>query len=245
MVACRAWPGLSLLVAANRDERLARPAAPPRLWRARPVPLWAPVDEQAGGTWLGLNAAGVFAGVTNRMATAPPAPGRRSRGMLVLDALQARSAREAASIVMASPPRRHNRFHLLIADAGEVHLVWSDGETLRHEPRGPGIHVVTERSLGAGPAHRAHWLAERLASSWRDAPPDDDALAGLLSRHADDPFDGTCVHAPGLHYGTRSSTLIRLSPEGTLLAARHAEGPPCTTDYRDLTRQAASLLQQG
>lgn len=242
MVACRAWPQLGLLVAANRDEQLARPADPPRLWWSRPVPLWAPVDLQAGGTWLGLNAAGVFAGITNRMGTVAPVAGRRSRGMLVLDALEERSARAAAARIMSAPARRHNRFHLLIADLHEVHLVWSDGDTLRHEPRQQGIHVLTERAFGAGPDHRGAWLAGVFASTWHQAPPEDGELMDIMGRHAQDPFDGTCVHASGLQYGTRSSTLIRLAPGGELLTARHAPGPPCATPYRDLTDQAASLF---
>src|SRR5262249_49106759 len=56
------WP---LVVAANRDERLDRAASGPRLWPGSP-PFIAPVDEVAGGTWLGLNWFGLFVGVTNR-----------------------------------------------------------------------------------------------------------------------------------------------------------------------------------
>ena len=59
---------LPLWVAANRDELLARPASAPRRWPNEP--FWAPRDEVAGGSWLGLTRAGLFVGVTNRFGAA-------------------------------------------------------------------------------------------------------------------------------------------------------------------------------
>jgi len=78
-------PGGVLQVAANRDEFLARPASPPE---PSADGRWlTPRDLQAGGTWLGVNAGGLFVGVTNRSA-GPRDSSRRSRGLLVLDALE-------------------------------------------------------------------------------------------------------------------------------------------------------------
>ena len=37
------------LLAANRDERYARPFVAPDLWEA-PTPFWAPRDEEEGGS---------------------------------------------------------------------------------------------------------------------------------------------------------------------------------------------------
>jgi hypothetical protein len=60
-----------------------------------------------------------------------------------------------------------------------------------------------------------------------------DALGDLCRGHEGDggPLASACVHAGG--FGTRSSTLLRLGPTGPRLL--HAEGPPCTTPYRDFT----------
>ncbi|MCE7958558.1 MAG: hypothetical protein DYH06_11570, partial [Acidobacteria bacterium ACB2] len=77
----RCVPGAHLWVAANRDEFLARPAAGPALRDGRAGAIVAPLDLQAGGTWWGLNAQGVFAAVTNRPAPRPD-PALRSRGQL-------------------------------------------------------------------------------------------------------------------------------------------------------------------
>ena len=89
----RVVPGFPVVVAANRDEFFARPAAPPALFpstEGKPAYL-APQDLEAGGTWMGVNASGLFVGLTNR-PVAVRDPSARSRGLLVLDALGAETA---------------------------------------------------------------------------------------------------------------------------------------------------------
>ncbi|HLT35932.1 MAG TPA: NRDE family protein, partial [Enhygromyxa sp.] len=90
IAALQVWPGRPLVVAANRDEALDRPAIDPRVWAPGEVAarrVLAPRDLRAGGTWLGVNDAGLFVGITNRRAI--PDPRRRSRGELVFEALGA------------------------------------------------------------------------------------------------------------------------------------------------------------
>ena len=53
------------MVAANRDEHYDRPSAPPALLHADPAIL-AGRDLRAGGTWLGVTAHGLLAGILNR-----------------------------------------------------------------------------------------------------------------------------------------------------------------------------------
>ena len=78
------WP---MLLAANRDEMHERPwVAPGRHWPDRPE-IVAGQDLLAGGSWLGINDFGVVAGILNRRDTLGPQAGKRSRGELVLDAL--------------------------------------------------------------------------------------------------------------------------------------------------------------
>ena len=76
--------GDSLTVAANRDEFLGRPSAPPS--EIEPG-IFAPQDREAGGTWLGVNRHGLFVAVTNRHEPKRP-PNAYSRGRLALDALR-------------------------------------------------------------------------------------------------------------------------------------------------------------
>jgi len=236
VVAWRAWPGTWLLVAANRDERLARPSGPPHLRRDGPMALVAPEDLQAGGTWLGVNSAGVFAGLTNRFG-APPVSGLRSRGALVADALAHPDAAAAARALAALEPGSTNRFHLLVADRRSAWLAWSDGARLRRQALAPGVHVLTERSLGAAPGGRE----ARVRAAFRAWPgpeaPGDSWLQALLTQHDPlDPFEGTCVHADAWQYGTRSATRLWLPEEGRgAPRLLHREGPPCRTPPEDLS----------
>ena len=92
-------PSYPLVVAANRDEYLDRPALPPALLAA-PAGVVAGRDLEAGGTWLGCRVtAGVLvAGLLNRRLAQPrpaPAPPPRSRGLLCLDALAGGSVDDA------------------------------------------------------------------------------------------------------------------------------------------------------
>src|SRR5205085_12253931 len=89
-----AWP---VIIGANRDEMIDRPARPPaRHWPDR-AEVVGGLDELAGGSWLGLNDWGVAAAVLNRHGSLGPAAGRRSRGELLLEALDHADAVSAAA----------------------------------------------------------------------------------------------------------------------------------------------------
>lgn len=127
------WP---LLLAANRDEALSRPWRPPgRHWPDR-AEVVAGQDELAGGTWLGVNDHGVVAAVLNRVGSLGPAAGKRSRGELVLDALDFEDAASAAVALAELDPDAYRPFNLIIADS--VNAYW-----LRHAGGLPGFAVRT------------------------------------------------------------------------------------------------------
>ena len=108
-----AWP---LILGANRDEMIDRPwQEPGRHWPDRPEVV-AGRDVLAGGSWLGLNDFGVAAAVLNRHGSLGPAPGQRSRGELVLEALDHADAREAAAALKALEPKAYRTFNLVVAD---------------------------------------------------------------------------------------------------------------------------------
>jgi uncharacterized protein with NRDE domain len=230
LVAWRCEHDRPLVVAANRDEKLSRPAAPPRAWTDRPLRLFAPEDLEAGGTWMGLNEAGLFVGLTNRYAGGPSpgllASARRSRGLLVLDALEQPSARAAFDRLRRLAGHEHNPFHLVMADIAGAFLLWSDGDRLVEQELAPGLHVVTERSFDAAPSGRERALAED--------PPPLPSLRSALAVHREPGFDGTCVHVEGVDYGTRSAALIEYDGRGPA-RFEYADGPPCVTPWTDLS----------
>ena len=223
-------PGGVLQVAANRDEFLARPAAAPA--PSQDGRWLAPRDLQAGGTWLGLNAAGLFVGVTNRSG-GPRETSRRSRGLLVLDALESPDAATLHGRLAALDPATYNGFHLAYADGTSAGLTWGDGSTLRQERLSAGVHVLTEQSLGAGDdGARRRLFQERI-------PPgevlDVEGWLGLLSVHGAEPRAGTCVHADAVGYGTRSAFVLHRGLSAVASRCAWTESRPCTTPARDGT----------
>lgn len=228
-------PSLPLLVAANRDELTARPATGPLLWPGPPRVL-APRDDLAGGTWLGLNEHGLFVGVTNR-AGSPRDPRRSSRGTLVIEALRAPSAASLHARLSGLDPAAYNPFHLLYADRRTAHLTWSDGQVLHRRDLAPGLHVITERSFGAGDETRAALVRRLWAAQGGELHPE--AIGRLLAEHAEDPFSATCVHVDVFGYGTRSSAMLFLREAWDESRFFWTEGRPCVTPFverRDLLR---------
>src|SRR5207302_7346487 len=90
--ALRPGPGIVLAASGNRNEFLARPARPPVV-ESGPVPALLPRDLKSGGSWLGLNAHGLFVCLTNRRGAILD-PDRASRGELVVEALRGTAASE-------------------------------------------------------------------------------------------------------------------------------------------------------
>lgn len=237
ILAHRILEGRTLLFAGNRDEQLARPSAPPTLDVQRSPKVLAPRDLLAGGTWLGLNESGVFAAITNRFGRTADRT-RRSRGELVDMALECAGAAEAAARIAALSGRAYNPFHLACVDEEQVHLVVGDGETMHHSRPESGLLVFTEQSFGAGEDRRRDWVLERCEELLQNGALDEDRLISLLTRCDEGSIEATCVSIPELDYGTRSSTILALGRQSTLL---HAEGSPCSTNYEDLT----PLLKKG
>jgi uncharacterized protein with NRDE domain len=231
----RCYPSVHLLVAANRDEFLARPATGPRLhaWHGRRV--IAPLDERAGGTWLGLNDTGVFVALTNRPTQRLDA-GRRSRGLLVADALGQRSAARAAEAALSLSANAYNPFNLFVADAEHAFAIVYD-EKPRVRSLAPGVHVIGNADPNDARVPKIARLlgeAERIAQGPEHAALD--ALTALCRSHAahgENALERTCIHTPD--YGTRSSTVLRRGAVREADVLRFASGAPCEAPYADLT----------
>lgn len=234
----RVVPGLPLLVASNRDEYFRRPAAPPALVRpdeaGRPAYV-APQDLEAGGTWMGVNAGGLFVGLTNRASDSLRAE-RRSRGLLVQDLLALESAAAArATLEAARLAGVYNPFHLFCGDGRTAQLTVLRDDAAETRELEPGAHVICNRDPGDPASSKVDDLRRALARIDTGVPLDVllEALGKLLRGHghADQPLQNPCVHTP--EYGTRSSTLIALGDREHRYW--HSDGPPCEAKYQDLS----------
>jgi uncharacterized protein with NRDE domain len=227
-----AWP---LLFAANRDEMLDRPWQPPAChWPDRPEVV-AGRDELAGGTWLGVNDHGVAAAVLNRAGSLGPTTDKRSRGELVLEALDHADAAAAAEALADLDGAAYRSFNLVVADNHDAYWVRSTGATrVEVAPLPAGLSMITSGELNGTDSPRVR----NFLSRFRDAPPPDieagdwSAWEALLASRvydaADGPTEAMCI-VTDHGYGTVSSSLIALpAPEhaGQGTVWRFAPGRP-------------------
>ena len=234
----RIRPDLPLVVAANRDERLDRPATAMTVLQEAGPRILGGRDHLAGGTWLAVNGHGVVAALTNLPSPARD-PARLSRGTLPLRLAAHRDAASAvAALVAETGPGATNPAWLMVADRETAwYLDWTGTGDGRPQRLDPGVHVLENSPLdvetpksGAVRAAVAP-LVGLPAESLRAA------LFGMLGSHAV-PEGGpaerppetraNCVHFGG--YGTRSSTLVTVGPG--LPGVWWTDGPPCVTPLR-------------
>jgi hypothetical protein len=208
------WP---LLAAANRDEMESRPwDAPGRHWPDRPEVL-AGRDRLADGSWLGLNDHGVMAAILNRPGTLGPASGKRSRGELVLEALDHADAVDAAQALIALAPGAYRAFNLVIADNRDAFWLSNDERRVTLAELPPGFSMITAHDRNDTSSPRIARYLPRF-----EAAPVPDPAAGdwhgwtdlLAERRPERPREGMTV-VTDTGYGTVSSALIALPASGS------------------------------
>lgn len=234
LLAWKSHPEFPLVVAANRDEYFARPSRPVHFWPEAPQ-LLAGRDLEAGGTWLGLTTSGRFAAVTNYRDPSRNESGRCSRGGLVADYL--RRSIDPASYVheIDGIGAHYNGFNLLCGDMQQMHYVSNCGGPPRQLE--PGIYGLSNHLLDTPWPKVAQ--AKSVFSKVLDVLPDTAPLFALLSddKHAAD----ACLPATGVSlewerllsaafvrspdYGTRSSTVIVRTSDGSGWVEEHSFGP--------------------
>ncbi|HEY2213768.1 MAG TPA: NRDE family protein [Acidimicrobiales bacterium] len=236
IAASRIIPGTPLLVAANRDEFLDRPASPFTVLADGDVRILGGRDEQSGGTWLAVNEYGVFAGLTNQPLGEHRDPTRRTRGELPL-ALAAHSTALTAveHFLTRYSPSDYNGCWLLVGDRQSLFFIdFTRGETPTAVTLDPGLYVLENRALHTSspkadhvrrivPTFTGDWATDRLA------------LITVLSNHEEpEPTVevpktlSNCVHLD--NYGTRSSCVIGWGDDPSLPPdCWVADGSPCVT----------------
>ncbi len=230
------WP---LVIAANRDEFVARPTLPLAAWAsASGQPIVSGRDLQAGGTWLGLTPGGRVAFLTNvREAQLQAAP--RSRGELVTRWLEEDG--DAAGFVAALRAEHgaYAGFNLVLGDFQRNTWTWvtnrSRADSGWHvQSLAPGVYGLSNAQLDT-PWPKTMELKRVLATSLRDGNGErsagqlqeqlwaalakrERAVAGQLPHTGVAPafesaLSSAFVEFPEHGYGTRSSTLLLASAQ--------------------------------
>ena len=210
-----------LIVAANRDEFYARPAATAHHWQDAPE-LFAGRDLTAGGSWLGVTTGGRFATVTNFAEEAGGPEPPLSRGALVDGFLT--SSLGAHEFVHGIHGPDYRGFNLLAWDGCKLAYTSNRGFT---EDLAAGIYGLANAELGATWPKVLSGIealgaivsapdTERLIRILHDDSQPDDAALPRRGR----PLELERRVAPrfirGELYGTRASTAVIFDAE-----ARH------------------------
>lgn len=248
------WP---LILAANRDERIDRPwRSPGRHWPDRPEVV-AGQDELAGGSWLGVNDHGVVAGILNRRGTLGPETGKRSRGELVLEALDHADARVAADALADLDGRAYRPFNMMIADnrdgfwirhAGSLPrtgAVRGAGDEVEIRPLPLGLAMLTAGDINDPSSPRARrYLPQFRAATAPDPDSGDwsawEALMASREHDADaGPRGAMTIVTGGVAdgaFGTVSGALIALPAVGSAKKPiwRFCAGRPGAAPYVDI-----------
>ncbi|MBT3927798.1 MAG: hypothetical protein HOM52_06090 [Rhodospirillaceae bacterium] len=227
------WP---ILVAANRDEMFERDwSGPARHWPDR-ADIVAGRDNLAGGSWLGVNDSGVIAGILNRMGSLGPSEDKRSRGELVLEALDHGDAADAAEALMALNGDAYRPFNLVVADN-------SDAFWLRHDGAGPigcqaippGFSMFTARERNDAESARVQNHLPRFEQAAVPDPNDGDwgewekLLASKEFSENSNSHEGAMCVKTIFGFGTVNASLIALAaPEAAARRPlwRFSAGPP-------------------
>lgn len=252
----RVVPGMPLVVAANRDERLDRPAVAATVLREQEPRILGGRDLLAGGTWLAVSDLCVVAGLTNQPTADGRDPAKRSRGELPLICASQPTAKQAMDALTAGvDPERYNPCWMLVGDRDALFSVGIGAGSPRPEIEQlrPGLHVLENAPLRAG-SPKAAFVRELVDKRLAEQPGADAAavaaiLEAVLKDHrpaVPEPrihasgrvwpasLTAACVHAEGYDYGTRSSAIITVPAAGRP-AMLVADGRPCETPMRDVT----------
>lgn len=216
-----------LIVAANRDEFFARPAARLAWWTpdAGGPAILSGRDLDSGGTWLGLTAQGRLAFLTNVRDPARQDPDAPSRGAIVPDWLSGRDRTDR--FWMRTALSGYNGFNLVGFDFRQGESFWASNhgvslpQTLRR-----GVHGVSNAGLDTpwpkvvnlkarlteamATADTVDSLSVRLfdALADRQEAPDESLPATGVPHEWERRLSAAFIRTPDATYGTRCSTLV-------------------------------------
>lgn len=232
-----AWnkhPRYRVVLAANRDEFHARPAAAMHWW-AEPDILGGR-DLEAGGAWLAVGRDGRFGVVTNYRDLQGPLRGAPTRGGLIPDFLGGPQSAPRFAGRLAPQLDRYSGCNLLAGDA--AHLLYMANRAPQparelesgiyglsnHLLDTPWPKLVRTRTRFEGLLASATLASEELLAMLTDREPtsngdaqvDQDGDAPKLSRELE-----RALSAPFIvneRYGTRCSTVLFIGYEGAISA---------------------------
>lgn len=235
------WP---VIIGANRDEMSNRKCLPPgRHWKDRPH-IFAGKDLEAGGTWLGVNDYGVVCGIMNRMNTLGPDANKRSRGELVLEALDHPDANDSLNALVEIEKNSYRGFNMLVADNMNAYWIKSDenSEIIEYFNIPDGLSMITAYDRNDVSSKRINNYLSKFSISDEPDPTANkwmnwEMLLGSTYSEDKDPLGAMCIKTD-IGFNTVSSCLIALPGFQSNLTLKKpifkfADGSPDVSKFED------------
>ncbi len=236
------WP---LIISTNRDEMNNRKSLPPgRHWKDKPH-IFAGKDLLAGGSWLGVNDNGVVAAIMNRMNSLGPMENKKSRGELVLNALDHDDANKSLNAIIKIQKDYYRGFNMFIGDNLNSHWIKSDEKSsdIQYTNIPDGISMITSHDRNDLNSNRFKNYLSKFSllkepnptkNEWSDW---EELLKSTYSEDSN-PLSAMCIKTD-MGFQTISSSFIALPSFKSKLNKnkpifRHANGSPDITSYDEL-----------
>ena len=210
----------------NRDEKLTRRSATePQLLCRDGVRILAPIDGDAGGTWIVTNEFGITVCLLNGAFenASPSNVAWRSRGLLVLDLASAESIQDVQARIWQSDLLRYEPFTLAVLEAGQHTLVieW-DGVEKRILPFGEPYLPLVSSSFDPAEVQRIRRRQyEKLNTAGILHP------VSLLMFHRSHVPDGG-AYSPCMHrLDAETASFSWVTVTDTEASLYYSAGPPC------------------
>jgi hypothetical protein len=236
-------PEAPILVAANREEEYERGSLVHSIQPGKPRVL-SGVDTRAGGTWLGVNQAGLFVGAANRPRMVMPAA-PKSRGLLCRDLLRANSARHAVDMAMEElTANKYDGVNFIIADYESGWAVHG-GDDPHVVELVEGLNIISSYDLNDMRDDRQKLARRLLTLQMLDSAVKFLAVSSKAFARPPAAADRPGMVVRGKERGTVSSTLIALGKKPRDAIFQYANGSPETARYEDYSPLLRDILSRG
>jgi hypothetical protein len=236
-------PDSPILVAANREEYYDRPSLTPSIQSGKPRVLCG-IDQQAGGTWLGVNQNGMFVAACNRpKAISPLAP--RSRGVLCRELLRCTSAREGVDRAMEELiSGKYDGVNYVIADSENAWTVHG-GDEVNAVDLEEGLNIIANGDVNNSRDERVQLAYRLLTLQTLDSPVKFLAVASKVFARSPASAGRPSMITRGKDRGTVSSTLLSLGKKPRDAIYQFANGAPDEVKYEDFSPMLRDILSRG
>jgi hypothetical protein len=232
-----------ILIAANREEFYDRASHSPSIQSGKPRVLCG-IDQQAGGTWLGVNQNGMFVSASNRSKSRPPIAAR-SRGVLCRELLRCTSSRHALDLAQDElTSGKYDGVNYIIADQESAWVVHG-GDDVNAVELDQGLSIIANGDVNDQRDERVKLAFRLLTLQTLDSPVKFLAVASkVFARTPSLPGRPTMI-VRNRDRGTVSSTLIALGKKPRDAIYQFANGSPDQAKYEDYSPMLRDILSRG